>query len=530
MHLAAQKPRVWLLISKFGPRWFAKAAGSSGLNGGFFFLFMFVLLCMGANVWAEGGGRQGRREEAGSQPVSLAMSSTSVLDVTNGLGFWIWTKETYDNQSCQFWKAFEIPRSSPVTSARLRMTVDNGYDLFLDGRRIGRGSDWRSLTEYDLTWVLTPGVHVLAVEAFNDKDQAGLILGLHVELADGQVLEIGSDHNWWIVPNKESDWYTRTRPRLDWTPATVKGALGASPWWKHPVKISSRPAVLPLNLHFWETGWFQISLLVVCGIAVLACMRLAAQLALQTKSQQLLQLERARIARDIHDDLGARLTQLVLQGEVAQSELPVNSEMRLQIDQMCQRARDLSHAMDEIVWAVNSRRDTLRDFATHMCKYAQAFLNTTSIRCRLDVEVDLPPLPFDLPIRRNLFLAVKEALNNAAKHSEATELFLTIKRQGQGVVVVVADNGKGIGLEQASLERNGLTNMNERMSQVGGTCRISGEPDKGCRVEFTIPVIQCWREARWFGLLRRSKSLNKEPDRPVLDGLHGRPKLAKPEA
>src|ERR1019366_10115638 len=92
------------------------------------------------------------------------------------------------------------------------------------------------------------------------------------------------------------------------------------------------------------------------------------------------------------------------------------------------RAGRGGHGMDEVVWAVNARRDTSRDFANYVCKYAQVFLNSTPIRCRLDVEPDLPATVFDLPLRRNLFLAVKEALNNAAKHSEATELFLRIYR------------------------------------------------------------------------------------------------------
>jgi signal transduction histidine kinase len=223
-----------------------------------------------------------------------------------------------------------------------------------------------------------------------------------------------------------------------------------------------------------------------------------AQVTLQSKAQQLLQLERARIARDIHDDLGAGLTKLVLLGEVVQNELRTDLQARGQIDQLCEKARDLSRVMDEVVWAINSRRDTLRDSASYVCKYAQAFLSSTPIRCRLDVEPEMPTMPFDLPIRRNLFLAVKEALNNAAKHSGASELFLHIHRQGEGLSVVVEDNGRGFDLAHASPERNGLTNMAQRMKEVGGDCRVSGEPGTGCRVEFTLPRLQAQQRPRWF--------------------------------
>ena len=71
---------------------------------------------------------------------------------------------------------------------------------------------------------------------------------------------------------------------------------------------------------------------------------------------------------------------------MVQSELQADSETRLQIAQLCEKARNLSHIMDEVVWAINSRRDTLRDFATYVCKYAQSFLESSPIRCRLDVE------------------------------------------------------------------------------------------------------------------------------------------------
>ena len=254
-------------------------------------------------------------------------------------------------------------------------------------------------------------------------------------------------------------------------------------------------------MRFWQTGWFQLTLVSVCSLVVLCCLWLMTQLAAQSKTQRFLQIERARIARDIHDDLGARLTHLVLLGEVAQSELPANSGTRAQLNQICEKARDLSHAMDEVVWAVNSRRDTLRDFVTYVCKYAQFFLGSTPIRCRLDVESDIPATPFDLPVRRNLFLAVKEALNNAAKHSAASEVFLRIYRHNQKLIVVVEDNGKGFDPARADAARNGMTNMSQRMDEIGGFCTLASQPGSGCRVEFTVPLSQS-SYSGWFARRR----------------------------
>ena len=411
-------------------------------------------------------------------------------EATNHIGRWIWDTNTTDKQTCRFWKSFGIPRDAKISGATVRITCDNGYTLFLDGREIGRGSDWRTVTEYDVTRLLNPGRHIVAVECFNDRLQAGLIFGLDIQLVDENrsTIDVVSDNTWRVVANAQRNWPGRKTPLPDWHPAMVVGSAGKPPWQPWPFGVSVVPPLEPVNMRFWQTGWFQLALVSVCTLAVLFCLWLMTQLAAQSKTQRFLQIERARIARDIHDDLGARLTHLVLLGEVAQSELPLESATRAQINQICEKARDLSHTLDEVVWAVNSRRDTLRDFATYVCKYAQFFLNSTPIHCRLDVEPEIPAAVFDLPVRRNLFLAVKEALNNAAKHSEASEVFVRIYRHNQQLTVVVEDNGKGFESANADLTRNGMINMSQRMDEIGGFCAVTSQPGSGCRVEFTVPL------------------------------------------
>jgi nitrate/nitrite-specific signal transduction histidine kinase len=124
-------------------------------------------------------------------------------------------------------------------------------------------------------------------------------------------------------------------------------------------------------------------------------------------------------------------------------------------------------------------------------------LKATPIQCLLDVEPAISSVAFDLPYRRSLLLAVKEALNNAAKHSQATELLLQIRRQGRGLMVAVQDNGRGFDPAHSKAERNGLDNMNQRMIEVGGTCRLTSAPGRGCRVEFHIPFIHMRRRSWW---------------------------------
>jgi len=410
------------------------------------------------------------------------------ISPTNGLGSWIWASNTYDGQVCQLWRSFEVPVSSTVTNARLTVTADNEFTLYLDGRELGRGAEWRELFVFDLTQLLTPGEHVVAVKAINSFGYAGMLFGLRVELADGRVIEAQSDKTWRIVPEGVSHWERRIEAADGWPAAVIKSPLGGLPWWTQPVQVNKMPALQPLQVRFWQTGWFQITLLCVCGVVILISLRLMAQLTLHRKERSLLQQERARIARDIHDDIGARMTQLVLHGELAQSELRDGSEEQLHLIQICEEARGLLSTMDEILWAVNPKRDTLRDFAAYVCNYAQGFLKSTSMQCLFELDPEMSAADFTLPLRRSLLMAIKETLNNAVKHSGATELHLKIQWQGQRLIVVVQDNGRGFDPAMVKTERHGMTSMAQRMAELGGSCLVTSQPGKGCRVEFSIPL------------------------------------------
>ena len=425
------------------------------------------------------------------QPEPARSGIASPLNTDWKVGPWIWGPETYDKQTCRLWRSFEIPEGGEVKEALLRISVDNGYRLILDGREIGTGSDWRSITEYDISQLLRSGHHVVAVEGFNDNREAGLQFGLKIELVDGRVVEVLSDTEWRVAPRRDSDWAEQVEAPAHWVAAVEVSALlpRSGNWQKRIPTMVLRVVVPPaVEQRFWQSGWFQALLWSVVAFAVLLSLRLTTRLTTQSKAQELLRRERARIARDIHDELGARLTELALEGEVIQTELPVGSSVGSKLEALCEKARAVSGAMDEVVWVVNSRRDTLHDFTTYTCKYTQRFLEASSIRCRLDVDADLPQLQFSLPVRRSLLLGVKEALNNAAKYSEATELFLRIHRQGQILSVIIADNGIGFDLELADPERNGLTNMKQRMKEFGGRCRITTSPGSGCQVEFQVPL------------------------------------------
>ncbi|HSY28152.1 MAG TPA: histidine kinase, partial [Burkholderiaceae bacterium] len=406
---------------------------------------------VGANKFDHGMSyNDGDSNVASQMNIANEPSTTShsewFFEMTNHLGRWIWDANTSDNQAVRFWKSFTIPSHPKITRAIMRITADNSYTLFLDGKTVGGGYDWRTLKVYDMTQLLAPGRHVLAVQAHNDRLQAGLIFCLTILSKDNSEITIVSGDDWLITPVTNADWAGEKLDVAICHPAHVLDTSAYAPAWQTnwPYGVVVAPLLQPAQLRFWQRGWFQLTLAIICLSAIGYCIVQMFQLSTQAKARNLLQIERARIARDIHDDLGAQLTEVVLLAEVAQREHLQNSAAFAQFSKICDRVREVAVAMNEVVWAVNSRRDTVQDFVIYVCKYAQLFFSATSIRCRLDVEpVDIPHLPFDLPVRRNLFLAVKEALHNAAKHSQANELFLRIHWHGPRLIVTVEDDGRG---------------------------------------------------------------------------------------
>jgi signal transduction histidine kinase len=426
---------------------------------------------------------------AGGSAAPVASSSAAIFyvtaprpEVTNGLGSWIWDKVTANKQTVRLWQHFEVPKTNPVVRAELRIAADNAFKVWLDGQELGSGSDWRTLSIYHLEGRLNSGAHSLAVEGFNDNDQAGIILGLRLETASGQVLQIRSDPTWRVVPNSEGSWETALRPAESWPNASLAANFGRIPWWTIPTSVLHISGTTSV----WQSREVQVGLFAGCGVFVVIYLYLLIQLLSRSKAHYMVQAERDRIARDIHDDLGSKLTQLLLTGEVAQiASAPAPGAP---LSQMCDGARNILATIDEVVWIVNSQHDNLEDFAIYVCKYAQCFLESTAIRCRFDTAAELPAKTLSQLMRRNLFLAIKEALNNAAKHSQAKELTVRIELAGSRLKVLVADNGRGFDAAQVGQGRNGLTNMKQRMAEIDGDCEVASRPGEGCQVSFEVPL------------------------------------------
>jgi signal transduction histidine kinase len=246
--------------------------------------------------------------------------------------------------------------------------------------------------------------------------------------------------------------------------------------------------VLP---HFWETRWFQagIALLVTALAVGVGALIMRARLRgrmLRLEAQTSREKERARIAQDLHDDLGASLTEISLLANLAAEErTPAVSEDGT-LSEVATKAQALVGALDEIVWAVNPRHDTLRSLAEYLAAFAGKFLGRAGITLRRDVPRDLPQVSLDAERRHNIFLAVREALNNAVKHSGGTEVWLRMQLESDVLKISVEDNGRGISTQPDELSE-GLRGMRHRMQRIGGACQIESD-STGTRVLLSLPL------------------------------------------
>jgi signal transduction histidine kinase len=208
------------------------------------------------------------------------------------------------------------------------------------------------------------------------------------------------------------------------------------------------------------------------------------------RQQQALEKERARIARDIHDQVGASLTQLALLGEMVEADKDDPEEAQEHARQISQTARETTHALDEIVWTVNPSNDTLDGLVNYICKQAQDYLAVAGLRYRLDAPAQLPKTAISPETRHNVFLAAKEAVTNVVKHSGATEAALHLRLEADGFTLEIHDNGRGpAGLKAKAAEsRNGMRNMRKRMEDIGGRFSIEPGPNGGTVVALTVPL------------------------------------------
>jgi signal transduction histidine kinase len=204
------------------------------------------------------------------------------------------------------------------------------------------------------------------------------------------------------------------------------------------------------------------------------------------EAQRALDQERARIARDIHDDVGSTLTRIVLLSELASREPDQTYTPDGHLAGIRSAAREITRRLDEIVWAINPRNDTLDALITYISKLITDQSRAAGLQCRLDVPPVLPTWPINGTTRHNIFLACKEAIHNAIKHSAAKQLQLRLVIEEESFLLEIRDDGMGLPPAPHESMGDGLLNMRERLINLGGVCEISSIPGGGTVVGFRL--------------------------------------------
>lgn len=208
----------------------------------------------------------------------------------------------------------------------------------------------------------------------------------------------------------------------------------------------------------------------------------------RVEQQRLMEQERARVAQDLHDELGAGLTEISMLAARARSAAATEEKWKNYLDQMSDKARAMVTALDEIVWAMSPRHDSLGSLVSYFCLYAERFLGLANITWRLEETGPMPEAQMDSHCRHQLFLAFKEALNNIVCHSGATEVRLAFARENGRLRVSIADNGRGLPSEPAGTQQDGLSNLRRRLERLNGRAEILSEPGRGVTVNFYVPL------------------------------------------
>jgi ligand-binding sensor domain-containing protein/signal transduction histidine kinase len=298
----------------------------------------------------------------------------------------------------------------------------------------------------------------------------------------------GHEKDWNDVGNRHVASYTKLSPGNYTFEVTACNEDGV--WNETGASIA-----IVVQPPFWRTWWFiTVATLALLGMIVgivhfISTQKLQRELA-TLRQQEALEKERARIARDIHDQVGASLTQVSLLGEMIESDKNFPDEIESHAKQISQTARETSHALDEIVWTVNPSNDTLDGLINYICKNAQEYLSVAGLRYRLEIPADLPRKTISPEARHNVFLAAKEAVTNIVRHAKASEVWIRLQLEPRSFTLKIEDNGRGPGdiHSEAAQARNGLSNMRKRMEDIGGKFSIAARLEGGTIVALTVPI------------------------------------------
>lgn len=258
---------------------------------------------------------------------------------------------------------------------------------------------------------------------------------------------------------------------------------------------SEKAAIISFTIrpYFWQTLWFQILFIIsVIGLITLYLRfyfkRKYKQKVKILEAETALERERMRISKDMHDELGASLTKISLMSDLAKRNATEPDQLKKELDTISKASRNVASSMDEIVWAVNPKNDTLEKTIFYIAQYIEEYLSSTEIEFVIDIPDPVPTHFIHAELRHNLFLVIKEAVNNIVKHSGADTVQLKILIANSIFNLQLEDDGKGIDVTGVDQFSNGLKNMKKRIEDFNGSFEITNNELKGTIIKIKLPL------------------------------------------
>lgn len=253
-------------------------------------------------------------------------------------------------------------------------------------------------------------------------------------------------------------------------------------------KEATETAELVVEPFYWQTWWFRVGALALISGIVAAIVHQVSTRRMRLKhrlleQQSALDRERARIARDLHDDLGGRLTQVTMMLDLAQNDSTAESQAK--VDRCVTLVRGAARSVDEIIWAINPRNDTLSYLIDYLSQFVVEYLHAANVECSVELPETIPDRAVTPEMRHHLLLAVKECVANVARHAQASEVRLVVTADDARLTILLEDNGVGFDSVPDNSTADGLRNLRDRMAEIGGAFEIESHRGAGTRARLT---------------------------------------------
>ena len=290
----------------------------------------------------------------------------------------------------------------------------------------------------------------------------------------------------WIYSNENNEARYNNLPPGEYV-FNVKASNNDGVWMKEPYTVNIE--ILP---PFWKKGWFYALVLLVLLSLIIWITKLFSQRKLKKEIERLerqkaLEIERMRISQEMHDDIGAGLTQISLISESAKFHSLPDTNIRHELDDIASTSRKLVDNIGEIIWSLHPQHDSLEILMSHLREQLNKLTEYAAFTCHVDFPEQLPDLVLNNQLRRNILLVCKEIVHNAIKYSQGDHISIKARMENKGLAFMISDNGIGFD-EQTIKKGNGLDNIRKRVNESGGQVNIESQIGQGTTFRFWFPI------------------------------------------